>query len=135
MEIKKTTLFWAIPVAIAAIVIGAIVISSAVEKNKKERAQQELRDDIERRIDREYRSLKSSFDYYAEIACDWDRSDYSRDHAAKKMYELTDIIWNDGWRSYRPYEMKEKIRERKTEIEQSLRSKARQKVRNEYLGN
>ena len=135
MEIKKTTLFWAIPVAIAAIVIGAIVISSAGEKNKKERAQQELRDDIERRIDREYRSLKSSFDYYAEIACDWDRSDYSRDHAAKKMYELTDIIWNDGWRSYRPYEMKEKIRERKTEIEQSLRSKARQKVRNEYLGN
>ena len=135
MEIKKTTLFWAIPVAIAAIIIGAIVISSAVEKNKKERAQQEFRDDIERRIDREYRSLKSSFEYYAEIACDWDRSDYSRDHAAKKMYELTDIIWNDGWRTYRPYEMKEKIQERKTEIEQSLRSKARQKVRNEYLRN
>lgn len=135
MEIKKTTLFWAIPVAIAAIIIGAIAISSAVEKNKKERAQQEFRDDIERRIDREYRSLKSSFEYYAEIACDWDRSDYSRDHAAKKMYELTDIIWNDGWRTYRPYEMKEKIQERKTEIEQSLRSKARQKVRNEYLGN
>ena len=133
MEIKKTTLLWSILVAVVAIIIGAVLISSKVKENKKERARQELRDDIERRIDREYRNLKSSFDYYAEIACDWDRSDYSRDHAAKKMYELTGITWHDGWRTYMPSEMKIKISERSFDIKQSLRSKAKEKVRKEYL--
>lgn len=139
MEIKKTTLLWSIPIVVVVIIIGVVVISSKVKDNKKERARQELRDDIDRRIDREYRNLKSSFDYYAEIACDWDRSEYSRDHAAKKMRELTDISWHDNSGisviPYVPSEMKRKISEKSSEIKQALRSKAREKVREEYWEN
>ena len=134
MVIKKSTLRIAIPIFLVAIIVGAIVISSRVKKNKEERARQELKDDIDRRIDREYRSLKSSFDYYAEIACDWEYSQSSREHATKKMYELTGIKWHNGWSIYMPKEMKEKITERKTEIEQALRSKASDNVWKELLG-
>lgn len=134
MEIKKSTLQWAIPVVIVVAILGAVLISSAIEKSKEERARQELRDDIERRIDREYRNLKSSFDHYAEIACDWDYSESTREHAAKKMYELTGLYWHNGWSIYLPREMKEKISERKSEIKQILRAKASEKVRSELLG-
>lgn len=134
MEIKKSTLQWAIPVFIVFAILGAVLISSAVEKNKEERARQELREDIERRIDREYKNLKSSFDHYAEIACDWDYSESTREHAAKKMYELTGLYWHNGWSIYLPREMKEKISERKSEIKQILRAKASEKVRSELLG-
>lgn len=134
MEIKKSTLRWAIPVAIVVAILAIVVISSSVKKHKEERARQELRDDIERRIDREYRSLKSSFERYAETACDWDYSESTREHAAKKMYELTGITWHDGWRIYMPSEMREKISERKSDIEIALRARASKNVSKELLG-
>ena len=133
MVIKKSTLLFAIPVLIIAITIGTIAITSKVKKNKEERARQELKEDVERRIDLEYRNLKSSFDYYAEIACDWDYSKSTREHAAKEMHELTGIIWHDGWSIYMPNEMKVKITERKTDIDQALRIKASENVWKELL--
>lgn len=130
MEIKKSTLRWVIPVVIVTAVLGAVLISSAEKKNKEERTIQELRNDIER----EYRNLKNSFYYYAEIACDWDYSQSTREHATKKMYELTGLYWHNGWRIYPPNEMKEKISERKSEIEKALRLKASENVRAALLG-
>lgn len=134
MEIKKSTLRWAIPVFLVIAVIGTIAVSSSIKKSKEERARQEVRDDIERRIDREYRSLKSSFDHYAETACDWDYSQSTREHAAKKMYELTGMFWHNGWSIYLPGEMKEKIEERKADVDRALREKAADNVRRELLG-
>lgn len=134
MEIKKSTLRWTIPVVIAVAIIGTVIVSSSIKKNKEERERQEVRDDIERRIDREYRSLKSSFDHYAETACDWDYSQTTREHAAKKMYELTGMYWHNGWSIYMPSEMREKIQERKSDIERTLQDKARENVRKELLG-
>lgn len=134
MKIKKSTLRWAIPALLVIAVLGTIVVSSSVKKSKEERARQEVRDDIERRIDREYRSLKSRFDHYAETACDWDYSESTREHAAKKMYELTGLLWHNGWRTYMPIEMKEKIEERKDQIDRALRAKAAENVKRELLG-
>lgn len=133
MVIKKSIIRFSIPVLIVAVIIGSIAIISKVKKSKEERARQELIEDIERKIDREYRSLKSSFDYYAEIACDWDYSNSTREHAAKKMHELTGFIWHDGWSIYLPNEMKAKIYERKTEIDQALRVKATDNIWKELL--
>lgn len=134
MEVKKSTLRWTILALLVIAVISTIVVSSSVKKSKEERERQEVRDDIERRIDREYRSLKSSFDHYAETACDWDYSESTREHAAKKMYELTGMYWHNGWSIYFPSEMKEKIKERKDEVDRALRAKAIENVRRELLG-
>lgn len=134
MIVKKTTLYWVIPTLIVLLTAGTLIITSAQKKKNEERERQVFRESIERSIDREYRHLKSEFDHYAEITCDWDYSDDFRDRAARKMYELTGITWHNGWHTYYPSEMRDKIAERQDDVRRALQSKATENVRNELLG-
>lgn len=136
MEIKKSTIRWVLPIAIVAIVLCAISSSVIIKKNKEKREQQEIRDDIQRRLDREYRNLKKDFNYYAEIACDWDNSLSYRRRAAGKMYQLTGISWLDdgGFDICTPSVMRARIEDEKDAIDIGLRLKASENIEKELLG-
>ena len=127
MEIKKSTLRLAIPIVIVLTIISVVAISSAVKKSKEDRERQEFRADIERAIDREYRSLKREFDYYAESYFD-SYSSYAREHALGKMRQLTGLFRSSSYISRHEIEMQ------KDEIDKALRAKATDNVINGMLG-
>lgn len=98
MQVKKSHLIIFCVVATALII--ACVIGYNVYENKveKERASQELKEDFEREVERQYKSLKHEYESYCETLSDYDYSSSFRDRYISKINNLLgEIRYEDVW--------------------------------------
>lgn len=129
MQVKRSNLIIFCVVAMLAIVGGIIGYNIYETKAEKERASRELKEDFEREVERQYKSLKHDYESYCETLSDYDYSSSFRSRYISKINSLLgEHRYEDVWdfNSTNSY--------KKTGDLELLRQQATQKAYTRFLG-
>lgn len=98
MQVKKSHLIIFCIVAVILIISGLIGYDVYEKKAEKERATQELKEDFEREVERQYKSLKYDYESYCKTLSDYDYSSSLRRRYIGKINDLLgERRYEDVW--------------------------------------
>lgn len=98
MQVKKNHLIVFCAVVVILIISGVIGYNVYEKKAEKERASQELKEDFDREVERQYKSLKHEYESYCETLSDYDYSSSFRSRYVSKINDLLgERRYEDVW--------------------------------------
>lgn len=98
MQVKKSHLIIFCIVAAVLIIAGTLGYNAYENKVEKERASQELKEEFEREVERQYKSLKHEYESYCETLSDYEYSSSFRDRYISKINNLLgERRYEDVW--------------------------------------
>lgn len=129
MQVKKSHLIIFCVTLVCLIAGSTLWYISHEKKQEKERAAQELKEDFEKEVERQYKSLKYDYDSYCETLSDYDYSYSFRERYVDKLNQLLGENWYNSVSDFNSSNFY-----RKSDDLDLLRQQARQKAYNRFMG-